>query len=108
MEYLPQFIKIVDSLLLPFFILFNLSLNEGVSSSSWKHAYIVPVHKTGLLSNIENYRPISILSTASKLCESILSKKNFSVFKNVLSCHQHGFFQNRSTVTNLFSYVNLI
>jgi hypothetical protein len=97
-----------DSLMLPLYILFNLSLNKGVFPSSWKHAYIVPVQKTGLLSNIENYRPISILSTASKLFDSILSKRIFPVFKNVLSCHQHGFFQNRSTVTNLFSYVNLI
>jgi hypothetical protein len=55
--------------------------------------YIVPVHKTGLLSNIENYRPISILSTASKLFESILIKRIFPIFKNVLSCHQHGFFR---------------
>jgi hypothetical protein len=106
---LPTFYKnCCESLMLPFYILFNLSLNEGVFPNFWKHAYIVPVHKTGLLSNIENYRPISILSTASKLFESILSKRIFPVFKNVLSCHQHGFFQNRSTVTNLFSYVNFI
>ena len=41
------------------FALFNKSLSRGVLPDDWKLANVVPVHKRGEKSHVENYRPIS-------------------------------------------------
>ncbi|CAB4042235.1 Hypothetical predicted protein, partial [Paramuricea clavata] len=42
--------------------LFNKSLRIGVVPDNWKLANIVPVYKRGEKAEVENYRPISLLS----------------------------------------------
>ena len=42
--------------------LFNDSIRDGVFSSQFKVAKIIPIHKSGNKANISNYRPISIFS----------------------------------------------
>ena len=49
--------------------LFNLSLKSGIFPDDWKFAKIVPIPKSGDLTNPSNYRPISILPLLSKLLE---------------------------------------
>ena len=49
--------------------LFNLSLSTGTFPNLWKLARIVPVPKSGDSPGPTNYRPISILSSISKLLE---------------------------------------
>ena len=49
--------------------IFNLSLTTGRFPAAWKFARIVPIPKTGDLTNPSNYRPISILPILSKLLE---------------------------------------
>ena len=57
----------------------NRSINTGVFPSSWKIAKATPVYKSGCVKEIENDRPVSILSVVSKV---ILKKvhKQFSVY----------------------------
>ena len=50
----------------------NRSLIEGVFPSLLKTAKVVPVHKGGTKINIENYRPISLLSAISKIYEKVM------------------------------------
>lgn len=59
-------------LLAPLGILFNLSVTEGVFPNLLKTAIIVPVFKSGLQSELSNYRPIAILLVISKLLELIV------------------------------------
>ena len=47
----------------------NRSINTGVFPSSWKIAKITPVYKSGSVNEIENHRPVSILSDVSKVME---------------------------------------
>ena len=46
-----------------------MSINTGVFLSSWKIAKITPVYKSGSVNEIENHRPVSILSDVSKVME---------------------------------------
>lgn len=43
-----------------------------------------------------------------KLFDLVVSAKVCPLFKTIIIPEQHGFFSKRSTVTNLFSYINLI
>ena len=44
---------------LPLTLIFRKSLDEGVLPEEWKCANITPIHKKGLRSEAQNYRPIS-------------------------------------------------
>ena len=78
--------------------LFNLSLRQGKYPSEWKLANISPVFKKGSRSLVSNYRPVSLLSIISKLCERCVLKKLLPKVIHHLSSMQHGFVQGRSCV----------
>lgn len=44
----------------PLFLLFRRSLDEGIFPTILKFSSVKPVHKSGVKSDISNYRPISI------------------------------------------------
>lgn len=101
----PLFLKCTaSSISLPLFYIFNLCLREGVCPHIWKIARIVPVHKSGPKKDIENYRPISILPTLSKLLERLVHNFIYPSLHNNIIANQHGFVRRRSTVTNLLVY----
>ena len=52
--------------------LINTSITSCVFPCSWKLASVVPLHKSGSRDSASNFRPISILSVLSKLCEKIV------------------------------------
>ena len=56
-------------------LLFNQSLEHGSLPKKWKLANIIPIHKKGDISNVENYRPISLLSVISKVLERCVLRK---------------------------------
>ena len=72
--------------------IFNLSLSTGKVISDFKIAKIIPLYKKGDASDINNYRPISLLSNISKILEKIM-------YRRVIS------FLNRH---NFFSKINLV
>ena len=57
----------------------NRSINTGVFPSSWKILKVTPVYKSGSVNEIENYRPVSILSVVSKLMKKEVHKQ-FSAY----------------------------
>ena len=60
-------------------------------------ADITPLHKKGRKDNKENYRPVSILPTLSKIFERILFEQISGFFDNFLSEKQCGFEKGYST-----------
>lgn len=64
--------------------------------------------KKGDKSRIQNYRPISILSSSCKILEHIIHKhiSNFLEQHNVLTKFQHGFRRSHSTCTQLVETVH--
>ena len=79
--------------------LFQLSYNLGIFPSSWKLAHVFPISKKGDKSDPSNYRPIAITSLISKTMETIVTKQLLAFLEtnNLLSDHQYGFRQARST-----------
>jgi hypothetical protein len=68
----------------------------------------VPIHKGGNLAQIENYRPVALLSSFSKVFEIAIFNSLSSVWRSFLTPSQHGFSRGRSTVTNLVCVTQFI
>lgn len=79
--------------------IFNTSLATGIVPSLLKVAKVTPVFKSGDNFKFSNYRPISILPSASKILEKIMYVRlsDFISHNNILSPHQYGFRAKRST-----------
>ena len=90
----------------PLYIIYNKSLSTGCFPSAWKEALVVPVYKSGDRSNVNNYRPVSILPIFGKVFESIIYPIVFWHVKHILLPEQHGFIKARSAATNLASFMS--
>lgn len=53
----------------PLFLIYSKSLCEGVFHDIWKTSTVTPIFKTGDVSDVINYRSISIISRLAKLLE---------------------------------------
>ena len=85
--------------------IFSMSLITSTFPSAWKTALVVPVHKSGSSTCIDNYRPIALLSAFSKVFEKVIFKRVSFHFKQTLSPNQHGFCRGRSVETNLLTFL---
>ena len=77
----------------------NLSLTSGVILNDFKLGGVIPLFKSGSVSNTDNYRPISVLPILSKILEKCVHTQVMSYLEsnNLLSIYQFGFRKNRST-----------
>lgn len=75
-----------------------------------KISKIYPKHKKGSNTKQENYRPISLLSTFSKIIEKIALSRMLTHLErhDLIAKHQHGFLKGRSTTTALTSLIEHI
>jgi hypothetical protein len=97
--------KCASSIAMPLCIMYNASLASGTFPDEWKIAKVVPVFKSGDNDLVDNYRPISVLSTMSKVFEILICQFVYEHVKPFITVHQHGFVKSRSTATNLVSFV---
>ena len=90
--------------------LFNMSLHTGKFPTTWKTSLVTPIYKQSNIYNISNYRPISILSTVSKLFEKLIERRirDFVESNGILSKYQHGFRTKRSCQTALISLTSIL
>ena len=79
---------------------FNLSFNQGVFPDKWKVARIIPLFKGGGITDVNNYRPVSLLPLPGKLIEKIVRTRLFSYLElyDLLNQCQGGFRPGRSTI----------
>jgi hypothetical protein len=90
--------------------IFNLSLRSGVFSDKLKMCRVIPIFKTCNKLECDNYRPISLLSSVSKVLEKIVAEKFIEhlLVNDLLYVHQYGFLPKQSTQHNLIQIVNYI
>ena len=83
--------------------LFNKSLVSGVFPNDWKCARVTPLFKQGEPSDLNNYRPISVISVIAKVFERTIYDHlyNFLTNEDLISNHQSGFRSLHSTLTAL-------
>ena len=99
-----KFIKV------PLTHVFNLSLKFGIFPELIKIAKIRPLFKKGDILEIQNYRPISILSVFSKILEKIMYHRLLSFLKkfNIITDEQNGFRDNKYTETACHIFIENI
>jgi hypothetical protein len=68
----------------------------------WKDSVIVPIHEQGDKTDCNNYRGISLLSTAYKILYNTLLAKLTSYVSEIIWDFQCGFHCNRSTTDQIF------
>lgn len=88
----------------------NNSFKAGLFPEALKLAIVTPVYKKGDSKNIENFRPISILSVFSKVFEKLMCNRitEFMIKFKLLSEFQHGYLKGRSTQTAIFQFIQQI
>ena len=90
--------------------IFNLSLEKGIFPENLKSSRTVPIFKCGDPKLCDNYRPISLVCTISKILEKMVHTNliNHLEINDLLYKHQYGFLKGRSTEQNLLHVVNFI
>ena len=110
-EISTKFIKLSLPILAPALVdIFNLSISSGIYPDSLKIAKVIPIYKKGTHSSVNNYRPISILSSINKIFEKILYSRltNYIEKFKILYKYQYGFRKNHSTDHTLTELVDQI
>ncbi len=93
----------------PLSYIFNLSLRTGVFPQKLKQCRVIPIFMANRL-DVDNYCPISLLSSISKILEKIVAEKLlFHLTENdLLYTHQYGFIPKRSAEHNLLHIINYV
>ena len=105
------YVKISKHIISPLLCkLFNLTITQGIYPNAFKLAEVMPIYKKGDVNNINNYRPISILSQFNKIFEKLISCRltQFLEKFNLLSDHQFGFRKKYSTayaINNIYDKI---
>ncbi|KAL4113976.1 hypothetical protein QTP88_017519 [Uroleucon formosanum] len=84
--------------------IFNSIWSQGVFPNQWRNATVIPIPKPNKNKfEINNYRPISLINTMSKILEKIINKRLIWYLEstNRISKHQCGFRRNHSTIDYL-------
>jgi hypothetical protein len=79
---------------------YNDALQQGVFPPSWNESIMSLLPKKGDLSNIRNYRPISLANTDYKIFTRILNKRIMLVSTNLINSNQLGFIPGRYIAEN--------
>ena len=93
----------VDLIYISISKIFNCSSTTGVFPDDWKSAKVTPLSKEGSSSDMNNYRPISVIYVVAKIFERIIYDQIYAYLSedDILSKSQSGFRSIHSTVTAL-------
>ena len=88
-----------DVLAKPLTQIINLSLETGVFPADWKVSKLAPIHKSNARDCIENYRPISVIPSISKIIERVIHilLTEYVESNELISDYQFGVRKHRST-----------
>lgn len=88
------------------------SLNEGYDkgqlSTTQKQSVLSLIYKKGDAENLENWRPISLLSTDYKLAARVLATRFQNTLPNIISLDQQGYLKNRYIGYNIRQIQDII
>ena len=106
----PLIKEVIDVISKPLTFIMNLSLSTGRIPDSMKIASVIPIFKSGDPLLVNNYRPISILSSFSKILERIVYIRTSQFLHKhiILSDSQFGFRAKHSTTHAILQMINQI
>jgi len=105
------FLKCFGTLLAPVVAdIFQYSLDKTAIPDDWRLSVIVPVYKSGTLTDPLNYRPIALTSVLCRQLEHIIASYIREYFDGVsfLADEQHGFRKKRSCESQLITTIHKI
>ena len=93
---------------MPLCNIINSTIDDGTFPTVWKSAKVFALHKGGSPSDINNYRPISVLSVCSKIIERHVHNSFSSYLRDnsLLIDSQSGFRKHNSCFTCLSKMIN--
>ena len=98
--YRQKVIKLAPYIFTPILVArLNKCILLGFYPQNLKIARVVPIHKGGDSNDINNYRPISVLSQFNRIFERILANRLLSFFEKykIITTKQFGFLKKHST-----------
>ena len=100
----------ISQLIDPILHIFDLSFSCSVVPAQFKIAKVIPIFKAGDSSSMDNYRPISLLSSFSKILEKIVALRLTAYLEtnNILSKWQFGFRSEHFTSHPMIHFLNKI
>ena len=103
-------ILIPDIIVLPLCKIINTSFSTGIFPEALKIAKVIPIYKKGSTQDVNNYRPISLLSIFDKIIEKIMYNRVnlFLENHNILFEQQYGFRKQMSTHQSLINITEKI
>ena len=92
----------------PLSLLINMSFKNGVFPEAMKLAKVVPIFKAKNMQMFTNYRPISLLSSISKIFEKVMHQRLYSFIQqhDILYDGQFGFRPKHSTIDAITKFVS--
>ena len=105
-----KLLKLASSIIGPSLTkIFNSCIETETFPDEWKIAKVTPIFKKGPKSDLNNYRPISVLPTVSKVFEKIIYQElyDYLVKNKLLNIYQSGFRSlHHDTMTALLETMN--
>jgi hypothetical protein len=91
--------EIKDEIAEPLSLIINQSINNGIFPDKLKIAKVIPIYKKGENNRFDNYRPISILPSVSKVFERVIHNQLHTFLTNskIYYDSQYGFRKLHST-----------
>lgn len=105
------FLKLARNEVVPIIThLANLCFQKGAFPAPLKKSIITPVHKGGDRDDVNNYRPISVLTAISKIIEKLINSRLLQYLNkfDILSPSQFGFRQKKSTEDAVLALSSLV
>jgi hypothetical protein len=101
---------VIYKIAVPLAHIFQLSIETGIFPEKFKKSRVVPIFKCGDSRVCDNYRPIALVNTFSKILEKMVATDlyNHLDINNLIYKHQYGFQRNKSTEHNLIQVTNFI
>ena len=88
----------------------NLSFQTGKVPSLFKVAVVTPIYKSGDKRSIGNYRPISVITSLTKIFEKCFNNRMTAFLSkyNLISTQQYGSVRERSTTDAMYKLVSTV
>ena len=91
-------------------ILINDIFSSGIFPKELKIGKVIPIHKNGDLTDIQNYRPITEVCTPSKIIEHLIKSRTIEYLAKYVKFdkYQYGFMTGSSTLSATTDFINHI
>ena len=103
-------VKNINSIADPLLHIFNMSLEFGQVPKKMKMAKVIPIFKKGDHLTASNYRPISLLTTFSKILERIVYNRTVAFLRkySIICDNQFGFREKHNTTHAILTLIHKI